>query len=231
MVSDNPETFADLDGHGCGTALDNQGSIACSNPGQSSPPPPGNGPNTGTGTGQSTSQQAVAGQQQNQAQQQNQNQDQQQQQSQNPADQQLVQLQQQVRQQSLDAINGPQVGSEEYATQLTNEVAAESSSGEKTILAPAAVLEGIGVAVLVAGSETAVATYEMVGDVASTAKAASANAALRTGVAIETTVSGGATAVSQFTQAALFPTKAAPTTAGMLSLLANATVRAISQFF
>lgn len=61
MVSDNPETFADLDGHGCGTALDNQGSNACSNPGQSSPAPPGNGPT-------STTQQAQQAQQQNQAQ-------------------------------------------------------------------------------------------------------------------------------------------------------------------
>jgi hypothetical protein len=182
IVADNPETFADLDGHGTDNTAGCEVLVGCATS-PSTTSPTGEGPaaqNTGTGAGQSTTQQAQQGQQQNQNQNQNQNQSQnqqQQQQSQNPADRQLVQLQQQVRQQSL-AINGPQVGSEQYVTQLTNEVAAESSSGEKTILAPAAVLEGIGVAVLVAGSETAVATYEAVGDAASTAKAASANAAL-----------------------------------------------------
>jgi hypothetical protein len=73
MVSDNPETFADLDGH-CGTNENPGASNAtqsCNNAGSSTPSPPGERASTGAGTGQSASQQAVAGQQQNQAQQQN----------------------------------------------------------------------------------------------------------------------------------------------------------------
>ncbi|HEV2223872.1 MAG TPA: RHS repeat-associated core domain-containing protein [Candidatus Acidoferrales bacterium] len=59
MVSDNPETFADLDGH-CGEeALPGAPSSSqpCDNPPQNAPATTGEG-NTGTGTGQSTTQRA-----------------------------------------------------------------------------------------------------------------------------------------------------------------------------
>jgi len=72
MVSDNPETFADLDGHSRGISLNGDAEISCSNvfalPGEGFPPPQ----NNGTGTPNSTTQQAQQqSDQQNQAQQQN----------------------------------------------------------------------------------------------------------------------------------------------------------------
>ena len=71
MVSDNPETFADLDGHSCGISLNGDADISCSNvfalPGEGFPPPQ----NNGTGTPNSTTQQAQQqSDQQNQAQEQ-----------------------------------------------------------------------------------------------------------------------------------------------------------------
>ncbi len=65
MASDNPETFADLDGHGCGLSLDGQGTISCDNylsisakPGEGFPPPQKNGTNTPNSTTQQAQQQA-----------------------------------------------------------------------------------------------------------------------------------------------------------------------------
>ncbi|MHB8755676.1 MAG: hypothetical protein ACYC92_12075 [Candidatus Acidiferrales bacterium] len=62
MVSDNPETFADLDGHDCSVPNSlgaSGGTAACSAPKTNTPPPPGgNDPSTGDGTQKSTSQQA-----------------------------------------------------------------------------------------------------------------------------------------------------------------------------
>jgi RHS repeat-associated protein len=61
MVSDNPETFADLDGHDTTTTCTPlAGATSCAST-NSTPPPPGGkdpNPNTGTGTGQSTTQTA-----------------------------------------------------------------------------------------------------------------------------------------------------------------------------
>ena len=74
MVSDNPETFADLDGHDGDCSIGPGGGISCkSNPTTTNAPAtPGEGQNTntGTGTGTSTSQQAQQTSQQNQGQQQ-----------------------------------------------------------------------------------------------------------------------------------------------------------------
>ncbi|MFZ0413306.1 MAG: RHS repeat-associated core domain-containing protein [Candidatus Acidiferrales bacterium] len=58
MVSDNPETFADLDGHCGDVTVAGTPPVACSNPPANSPDLPGEGANTGTGTGTSTTQQA-----------------------------------------------------------------------------------------------------------------------------------------------------------------------------
>jgi len=66
MVSDNPETFADLDGHGCGPAM--PGTQPQCKPNGNSPRARGDGPakqKNGTNTPNSTTQQAQAAQQQN----------------------------------------------------------------------------------------------------------------------------------------------------------------------
>lgn len=74
MVSDNPETFADLDGHQCNTA--STGSVGsgdhntCPGPAATKDAKQGEG-NTGDGTKKSDSQQATQDQQKNQEQQQN----------------------------------------------------------------------------------------------------------------------------------------------------------------
>ena len=57
MVSDNPETFADLEGHDGGTCTPVAGATSCATKSSSTPPPPGEG-NTGDGTKKSTTQQA-----------------------------------------------------------------------------------------------------------------------------------------------------------------------------
>ena len=56
MVSDNPETFADLEGHDGGTCTPVAGATSCATKSSSTPPPPGEG-NTGDGTKKSTTQQ------------------------------------------------------------------------------------------------------------------------------------------------------------------------------
>lgn len=92
--------------------------------------------------------------------------------------------------------------------------------------------EGVTATGTVAAVGNAVKTAaNTVGDAASVVGQAGATAQLRVGVAIETAVPGGVAAVSQFVQAAIRPTSAARTTAGMLGLLANATYKAVKQFF
>ena len=59
MVSDNPETFADLEGHDGGTCTPVAGATSCATKSSSTPPPPPPGEgNTGDGTKKSTTQQA-----------------------------------------------------------------------------------------------------------------------------------------------------------------------------
>jgi RHS repeat-associated protein len=150
IVRDNPETFADLDGH-CGpdhvqdckdNATTANGALAAACEGYPDPR------KRGDGTSGSTTQQA-------QKQKQEQNREQTQLQKENEDYHRALQRREQ---QFRDQQAGPAVGSPEYVKQLANQVAAEATSGEKQILAPAAVLEGGGL--LVAFAPEAAAAYE-----------------------------------------------------------------------
>ena len=151
MVRDNPETFADLDGHNA-----NEGEGSGGDPGYCSG-------DKAKGVGcqymlNRDKEFGIVKQQQAQQQNNSQNQQSQQQTQQQKDDQQYHQALQQKEQQIRDQQAGPAVGSPEYIKQLSGQVSAETTAGEKYILAPAAVLEGVGVAVVAAPEVGAAAT-------------------------------------------------------------------------
>ncbi|HKV04947.1 MAG TPA: RHS repeat-associated core domain-containing protein [Candidatus Acidoferrales bacterium] len=148
MVSDNPETFADLDGHQDGT-----------NPDLTTTKPPYSGRisidvgGNGSSTDQDKQQQAQTAQPQNQQPQQKHND----QQPQGPD----------LAQQAADATakkaydaktkqDAPPVGSPEYTAQVSSKINAETAAANKSILAPAAAVETAGLAAVAAPVAAAV---------------------------------------------------------------------------
>ena len=182
IVADNPDTFADLDGHepgggSCGGGVeacqdqkDSQGGIsaACSETkGTAECKEEADEKTLKTASvndGTHGQQDTAKDQQRADAQAQQQKDDQQYHQA-------LQQKEQQIRDQQA----GPAVGSPEYVKQLSGEVAAETTAGEKYILAPAALLEGAGLATVAATSATAEATV-------ATAERAAAHPAVQQGI-------------------------------------------------
>jgi len=145
MVSDNPETFADLDGHllyppveagsgGCTPLMD---CVAKDQPQADAQQPAQNNP--------AISQDKTA----------------------QPDLQQLVvTAQAQQRADAIAKLNGPPPGSPEYIAQLSSKVTAETDAAKKYILAPAAVVEGAGLSVAIAGPQAAAGMAKAVETVA-----------------------------------------------------------------
>jgi hypothetical protein len=80
----------------------------------------------------------------------------------------LAQKEQAIR----DKQAGPAVGSPEYIKQVSGQVSAETAAGEKYILAPAAVVEGAGLATVAATSATTEAVIVKAGEGVTTAQVA-----------------------------------------------------------
>jgi RHS repeat-associated protein len=132
MVADNPETFADLDGHettgtncDANTSVDCAGKIRSDKPPQ--PPPPQNSGNATDKTAKPTPQEEKSPDLQQQA----------------------AQATAQKRQEAIAKQNGPAPGSPEYIAKVSGQVNAEMQAGNKLIGAMA-VVEVVGLAVVAA---------------------------------------------------------------------------------
>ena len=137
MVGDNPESFADLDGHQAADTGPECGMSPESHTCSSSPHHTDN---------------IVADDHMRQSTEKDKAQDQSQVEKEN---QQYHEALKQREQSIRDQQAGPAVGSPEYLNQLSGQVAAETTAGEKYILAPAAVMEAAGIVTVVATSATA----------------------------------------------------------------------------
>jgi RHS repeat-associated protein len=141
MVADNPETFADLDGHDstgssgaacdANTSVDCAGKIKTDKPAQ--PPPPQNSGNATDKTAKPTPQEEKSPDLQQQA----------------------NQATAQRKQEAIAKQNGPAVGSPEYLAQVSAKVKVETDAANKYILAPAALVAGAGLGTVVATSAAA----------------------------------------------------------------------------
>ncbi len=217
IVADNPETFADLDGH-C-----EKGETAAS----ACPDPPDTGSSLGepssekviehpTGTVPSTSvaQEAQAKQQENQTQQQK-------------DDQAYHQALQQREQQFRDQQAGPAPGSEAYVQATLGKAGQEADQQMKVLGTAMAGVEAVGVAPIVATSETAetvVAGARAGANTVATALDNSVESATRpASSAADRFIPGGSAAIKDFAEAFAEPTKAATTPAG----IAGAIVRTV----
>jgi RHS repeat-associated protein len=150
MVSDNPESFADLDGHQCSTVNsttcvegpNGSGVQPASSNGvkQTASQTCGGGSATTPGTGCTTDQTNSQSNNPTQAQK-----------DEDSRQQALKQREQQI----INAQAAPALGSPEYIAKVAGQVSAETDAAKKYILAPAAVLEGVGLGIAIGGPAAA----------------------------------------------------------------------------
>jgi RHS repeat-associated protein len=202
IVHDNPSTFADLDGHTCGSIGDSDRN-GCSTPTNTKTAKPGDG-STGDGTGKSPAQNA---------QQQNNNQNQHNETQEQKDEQQYHQALEQRKQQFVNQQAGPAVGSQQYVQQLSTQVYGES-------------IEGIKMDLIITAPETTTAAV-----VASAPAAAAAGGAIEAG-AQTTRAAATDYVLSHPSEAANFaqglvrgPAGAPPTPAGVLGAVVNIAVK------
>jgi RHS repeat-associated protein len=192
MVSDNPESFADLDGH-CGQ-ITMPGAPAATKP-CANPP---NGP---VKTGESPDQPKSTTQQAQQA----------------PDLLQQVNQATAQKKQDLNNKQNPAPGSPEYVAAVSGKVTAEMNAGNKVIGAAAAI-EALGVAAVVTTSATAEIAIQATGnalhataDVGRAVGAVAREASMRAGAAVDLNVPGGVVAATRFVQGLLGGPKSNPT--------------------
>jgi RHS repeat-associated protein len=214
FVSDNPESFADLDGHdpaSCAEATSSgksgpaNGSCIAPPQGYQDKSNPANQSNltTPTESPDQVQQQTYAAMAQQQAAQ-------------------LAQLSAQTF--------APPVGSTDYLSALSGQVNAEMHAGNQLILG-FTLLEGAGLVTVAATGPVAAAIGETVVNTASTTTLAVQNVTLRAAAAVDLAVPGGVIATQQFVQAAISPASAKPTNAGYWGVVANFAYKAVKNIF
>jgi RHS repeat-associated protein len=211
MVSDNPETFADLDGHQCGSigSSDRNGCPTVANTKNAksgegfSPPPQKNGTNTPP----SPTQQA-------------------QQQNQNDPEQQTIKAQQQQRQQAIDNAKGPARGSNDYVQATLGKAGQLADQQMKVLGTTMVVVETAGLAPVVATSATATTVVAATGNALNTANAAAYGASVAASAGADRFLPAGAEGVKDFVEGAMDPQNAPPTTAGLI----GGTARTVADF-
>ena len=213
FVNDNPESFADLDGHDptCAASSNSSSSQPAS---CSTVTPPQNNQNSSNAASQSNLNTPT----------------------QSP-DQVQLDTYSAMAQQRAEALNqlsaqssAPAVGSPDYLSALSGQVNAEMHAGNELILG-FALMEGAGVGTVAATAPAAAAIGETVVNAASTMNVAIQNVTLRAVAAVDLAVPGGVIATQQFVQAALSPAKAASTNAGFLGMAANFTYNLVKSIF
>ena len=198
MVSDNPETFADLDGHQCGS-IGSSDRNPCPKQKTNAAATTGKG-QTGDGTKKSPTQQAQAAQARNQ----------------NDPEQQTIKAQQQQRQQAIDNANGPARGSNGYV-QATLGKAGQLADQQMKVLGTAmVVVETAGVAPVVATSATGATVMAATGNALNNANTAAYGASVAASAGADRYLPAGAEGVKDFFEGAMDPQNAPPTTAGLI---------------
>jgi RHS repeat-associated protein len=197
MVSDNPETFADLDGHSAVNPTSPLPSSSCEGSQPACPDsqdPAGDqvkqkeqtaDPNkTEAQSGSGTAQQG---------------------QSQQDKDKQQYKNEVQKREEQFrEKQEGPKPGSPEYLKQLSSKITTETDAEKKYILAPAAAMEAVGLGAIAATSAAA-------GNALATVDTATTKA----GVWVEVNVRGGMAAATDYTRGLLSPKTPPPSIPGL----------------